>query len=300
MTTARRALPQRRIERCSVVVAAEVALFAAIAPNFVDARQLLRDHAAERRARAARAGADAGDRHRRHRPVGRIDDGAGGGGVRRRRTATGACPSPRRRWSLCASAPPAAALNAVLIARLGIPPLIVTLGTFSLFRGIAEGITQAAVNYTGFPPGFLFLGQGYLWRRRPGAAADLLRRRSPATRCCCTDRSIGRGAVRDRLHAGRRALRGIPVARRVGLVYMLSGLAASLAAIIYVAHLGQAQVRRRHRLRAGRDHRGGARRARRSSAAAARCGDAARAVRDRRCCRTACGWRRCRRSWPAS
>src|SRR4051794_40223233 len=31
------------------------------------------------------------------------------------------------------------ALNAVMIARLGFPPLIVTLGTFSLFRGIAEG-----------------------------------------------------------------------------------------------------------------------------------------------------------------
>ena len=31
------------------------------------------------------------------------------------------------------------ALNAVLITRLKFPPLIVTLGTFSLFRGLAEG-----------------------------------------------------------------------------------------------------------------------------------------------------------------
>src|SRR5262245_23010961 len=38
-------------------------------------------------------------------------------------------------------------LNAVLISRLGLPPLIVTLGTFSMFRGIAEGMTHAAVNY---------------------------------------------------------------------------------------------------------------------------------------------------------
>src|SRR6185503_2423638 len=53
-------------------------------------------------------------------------------------------------------------LNALLIARLGIPSLIVTLGTLSLFRGIAEGITQGAVNYTGFPARFLALGQGYL------------------------------------------------------------------------------------------------------------------------------------------
>src|SRR5215468_4875441 len=32
------------------------------------------------------------------------------------------------------------ALNALLITRLNIPPLIVTLGSFSMFRGIAEGV----------------------------------------------------------------------------------------------------------------------------------------------------------------
>src|ERR1043165_9920718 len=31
-------------------------------------------------------------------------------------------------------------LNALMISRLNFPPLIVTLGTFSLFRGIAEGL----------------------------------------------------------------------------------------------------------------------------------------------------------------
>src|SRR6476659_7587392 len=55
------------------------------------------------------------------------------------------------------------ALNATLISALALPPLIVTLGSMALFRGMAEGITLAAVNYTNFPPRFLFLGQGYLW-----------------------------------------------------------------------------------------------------------------------------------------
>ena len=32
-----------------------------------------------------------------------------------------------------------------------------------LLRGVAEGITEGAVNYSGFPPAFLALGQGYLW-----------------------------------------------------------------------------------------------------------------------------------------
>src|SRR5713226_8924543 len=49
------------------------------------------------------------------------------------------------------------ALNALLIAKQQLPALIVTLGTFSLFRGVAEGMTQGAINYTGFPSRFLFL-----------------------------------------------------------------------------------------------------------------------------------------------
>ena len=56
----------------------------------------------------------------------------------------------------------AGALNALLITWLRLPPLIVTLGTFSLFRGLAEGITRGVANYATFPDSFLFLGQGYL------------------------------------------------------------------------------------------------------------------------------------------
>src|SRR5262249_20832054 len=55
------------------------------------------------------------------------------------------------------------AFDAVLVARWQGPPLIVTLGSLSLFRGIAEGMTHAAENYSGFPPAFLALGQGYAW-----------------------------------------------------------------------------------------------------------------------------------------
>jgi rhamnose transport system permease protein len=131
-------------------------------------------------------------------------------------------------------------LNAALVARLRIPPLIVTLGTFSLFRGIAEGITQAAVNYSGFPSGFLFLGQGYLGGVIPAqlplfilvfGAYVLLLHRSVIGRALYT---IGFSP------AGARYA-GIDVARRIGLVYVLSGLVSSLAAVIYVAHLGQAR-----------------------------------------------------------
>ena len=55
----------------------------------------------------------------------------------------------------------AGGVNALLITRLRLPPLIVTLGSFSLFRGFAEALTRGVDNFTGFPPGFLAFGQGY-------------------------------------------------------------------------------------------------------------------------------------------
>ena len=49
------------------------------------------------------------------------------------------------------------ALNAFFVARLHIAPLIVTLGTYSLFRGLAKGLTKGVETYTGFPDPFLSL-----------------------------------------------------------------------------------------------------------------------------------------------
>ena len=53
--------------------------------------------------------------------------------------------------------------------------------------------------------------------------------------------AFGRGlyAIGHSAEAARYA--GIPVARRLFVVYLMSGLAASVSAIIYVAHLGQAK-----------------------------------------------------------
>jgi rhamnose transport system permease protein len=132
------------------------------------------------------------------------------------------------------------ALNAVLITRLNIPPLIVTLGSFSMFRGIAEGITHGAVNYSSFPPAFLYLGQGYWFGLVPVqfpvfllalAGYGILLHRSV----------IGRALYTIGFSASGARYAGIPVNRRVGLMYFLAGLVSAVAAIIYVAHIGQAK-----------------------------------------------------------
>ena len=131
-------------------------------------------------------------------------------------------------------------LNAFLISSLGLPPLIVTLGTFALFRGIAEGVTEAAVSYSGFPASFLRFGQGYLWGvvpvQLPIFLAVLL------VYGVLLHRSVyGRSFYAIGFSAGSARYSGLPVGRRIGLVYLLAGLLASVAAIIYVAHLGQAR-----------------------------------------------------------
>jgi rhamnose transport system permease protein len=129
-------------------------------------------------------------------------------------------------------------LNALLISRLRLPPLIVTLGTMSLFRGIAEGLTHASVDYSGFPKSFLFLGQGYIAGVIPTQAPIFLL--AFAGYVVLLHRSIfGRALYAIGFTAAGARYAGIPVARRVGLVYVLSGLVSGVAAVIYAAHLGQ-------------------------------------------------------------
>jgi rhamnose transport system permease protein len=131
-------------------------------------------------------------------------------------------------------------LNALLIARLNIPPLIVTLGSLSLFRGIAEGVTHGAVNYTDFPSRFLVLGQGYLWGVIPTQLPIFLL--VLAAYAVLLHRSVlGRALYAIGFTAAGARYAGIPVAKRIGVVYLLSGVVSSVAAIIYVAHLGQAR-----------------------------------------------------------
>ena len=132
------------------------------------------------------------------------------------------------------------ALNALMIAGLRLPALIVTLGTYSLYRGVAEGITHGAVSYTGYPKSFLLLGQGYLWSTIPMQlplfllvvlAYSVLMHRSV----------IGRALYAIGFNSEGARFAGIPVQRRLALVYILSGVTASLAAIIFVAHIGLAK-----------------------------------------------------------
>jgi rhamnose transport system permease protein len=134
----------------------------------------------------------------------------------------------------------AGSLNAVLITWLRLPALIVTLGTYSLFRGLAEAITHGVDTFTNFPSSFLFLGQER-WLGIPAQAPVfilvtilfwLLVHRTAFGR---SFRAIGFSPEGARYA-------GIPVARRVSMTYVLAGIVAAIAAIVYVARIGQAKA----------------------------------------------------------
>jgi rhamnose transport system permease protein len=134
----------------------------------------------------------------------------------------------------------AGGLNASLITWLRLPPLIVTLGTYSLFRGLAEAITRGVDTFTNFPTSFLRLGQEralgmptQVWLFLAVACAVwLLVHRTTFGRSW---RAIGFAPEGARYA-------GLPVERRLAMAYVLAGVVAALAAIIYTARLGQAKA----------------------------------------------------------
>ena len=131
-------------------------------------------------------------------------------------------------------------VNAALITRLGLPPLIVTLGTFSLFRGLAEAFTGGTKAYTGLPDSFLALGNSFFlgvpvqaWIFIAVAIAIwLLVHRTTYGR---SFRAIGFAPEGARYA-------GIPVERRVALAYTLAGAVAGLAAVIFVSRVTEARA----------------------------------------------------------
>src|ERR1043166_249716 len=134
----------------------------------------------------------------------------------------------------------AGGLNATLITSLRLPPLIVTLGAYSLFRGLAEAITHGVDTFTNFPASFLFLGQER-WLGLP-AQAPLFVITAVVIWLLVHRTTFGRSFRAIGFSPEGAGYAGLPVARRLALVYVLAGVVAALAAVIYTARLGQAKA----------------------------------------------------------
>lgn len=128
------------------------------------------------------------------------------------------------------------AFNGVLVARFGLPSIVVTIGTMSLFRGISY-ILLGDGAFTGYPADFAWFGQGYVvWVitvelvifALSAVVFGVLLHRTSFGR---TVYAIGNNATAARFS-------GIRVDRVRFILFLLTGLMSGIAAICLTSRLG--------------------------------------------------------------
>ena len=128
------------------------------------------------------------------------------------------------------------AVNGLLVTRLGLPSIVVTIGTMSLFRGIAY-IILGDQAYTGYPPEFAFFGQGYVWWVFSfelvlfvvlAVAFGILLHRT----------SFGRSLYATGNNPTAALFSGVRVARVKFVLFLLTGLMSGVAAVCLTSRLG--------------------------------------------------------------
>ena len=125
-------------------------------------------------------------------------------------------------------------VNGLFIVRVGVPPLIMTLATLALYRGLAEGISEAR-SARGYPEWFFQLGQGellgvptQLWLLIIAVIifAIILAR----TRLGRALYAIGNNELGARFS-------GLTVNRHLLLIYTFSGFMSAVAGYIFVSRV---------------------------------------------------------------
>lgn len=129
------------------------------------------------------------------------------------------------------------ALNGFLVARVKLPSLVVTLGTFAFYRGMAYVLLgdQAA---RGYPASFTFLGQGTVGELRLPFSAILFILFAIVFGLVLHKTTFGRYlyAIGNNEDAARYS--GVPVARIKMMLFMLAGVMSALAGIVIAARFG--------------------------------------------------------------
>ncbi len=125
-------------------------------------------------------------------------------------------------------------VNGLIITRFLVPPLIATLATLALYRGLAEGISKAQ-SIRGYPEWFFVLGQGdlagvptQLWLLAVMALAGIF---------ILGFTAFGRTTYAIGNNEAAASFSGLAVERTKLVIYTVSGLVSGLAAVVFVSRV---------------------------------------------------------------
>lgn len=128
------------------------------------------------------------------------------------------------------------AFNGFLVTGLGLPSIVATIGTMSLFRGIAF-IVLGDQAVTGYPDAFAWFGQGYVaWVFSVEFAFFWILAAAFAVLLHLT--SFGRTVYAIGNNPTASLFSGIRVARVKFLLFLMTGLLSGLAAVCLTSRLG--------------------------------------------------------------
>lgn len=128
-------------------------------------------------------------------------------------------------------------LNGYLVARIRLPALVVTLGTYAFYRGIAYGFLgdQAA---RGYPKAFTYFGQGKVFDTLVPFSVALFIVMAILFGLVLHRTTFGRYLYAIGNNENATLYSGVPVARIKFIIYTLSGFMAALAGLILAARFG--------------------------------------------------------------
>jgi rhamnose transport system permease protein len=125
-------------------------------------------------------------------------------------------------------------VNGLIITRFKVPPLIATLATLALYRGLAEGISQSR-SVRGYPEWFYALGQ----RDAAGVPVQvwILLVAVVVSAAILGLTTFGRATYAVGANETAARFSGVAVDRTRLLIYSASGLMSGLAAVIFVSRV---------------------------------------------------------------
>jgi rhamnose transport system permease protein len=132
-------------------------------------------------------------------------------------------------------------INGTVITRIKVPPLVVTLATMSVFRGLAYSVSDAKT-FSGFPESFSILGQGTLFNTNIPVQLLIFAVLALLFFIIMNYTRFGRNVYVIGNNEKTALFSGINVNRVKVILYIISGFLCGIASVIMVSRVSAARA----------------------------------------------------------